>query len=903
MNKKVKTNYALLSVLTSALLLTGCGCAEQIGEGYTYNTYLETNPKTWNVHSWQTSDESYITGFTEIGFYDCILNDNKDGYKFVTEMASAFPKDVTKELSDEELEKYYAEKGNISSGYAWDIELNEKAVFENGDPITADDYIRSMQLQLDPKMGNFRADSYYASNLVIVNAERYYKQGTETIEALYSHIKTDGSFDSSNVCSDGMFYINLGRYTDYLYSFFKDDTERYLKDLLGSVDWSSQSQAFQLAATRIHEGVGNYLINFTEHEKPTDWEAVTSASQIKDEYWDRNIELGEFDTFEVMTRADLVDSKNLVRYTQKDLKDDLKLFVSTLGRGSDGTSGHWAWMYPLFGYVYNDFEQPWDGTDEEGYSTGVGLQKIDDYKIRLYLDKQISNLNLKFALSSNWLVHTETYEKLIVTTGGKKATNYASNSIDNYVAYGPYRLAKYENGKTINLEKNEKWYGYSDGQHVGQFQMTGIKTIIQSEHETVVQLFEQGKLDDLAMNKNDMKKYGNSSRKTTTYESYTQKISMNSNRSSLLKRQSDKKNKTILANDDFRKGLSLALNRNKFAADTTAGSKAFALLLNDLYLTDVELGEMYRNTRQGKSVYQNVYGKLGGDPYSADYVETALAESVNGYNFNMGVKYVAQALETELASTAEGSIKSGDTIHLDFRVYDNTSDTTIEMMKFITKALSDVVQAAVAKLKEQNADKYKDLTLDTFIETIKDENYYDTAKNGGYDFIFSIWGGAAINPYGLMQVYCDTEFESNCEFGFKGKQNSIFLEIDYNENGSIEANEKRSFHDWYTFLNNEFTEQDRESADFDQELYNKVHNEKLNILAGIEAGILNRFEAVPMVARGTSSLTSYKVENGSSTYISLVGYGGVRFLKFNYNDKEWNQLINSKEWTADIYAD
>ena len=28
MNKKVKTNYALLSVLTSALLLTGCGCAE-----------------------------------------------------------------------------------------------------------------------------------------------------------------------------------------------------------------------------------------------------------------------------------------------------------------------------------------------------------------------------------------------------------------------------------------------------------------------------------------------------------------------------------------------------------------------------------------------------------------------------------------------------------------------------------------------------------------------------------------------------------------------------------------------------------------------------------------------------------------------------------------------------------
>ena len=398
-----------------------------------------------------------------------------------------------------------------------------------------------------------------------------------------------------------------------------------------------------------------------------------------------------------------------------------------------------------------------------------------------------------------------------------------------------------------------------------------------------------------------MKKYGGSSRRTTTPESYTQKISMNSNRSSLLKRQVSGKNKTILANDNFRKGLSLAFDRNKFAGDCTAGSQAFTLLLNDLYLTDVELGEMYRHTEQGRGVYDAVYGKLGGDPYASDYEETALASSLNGYNFNMGVYYVAKGIQEELESTENGHLLKDDVIYLEFRVYDDTSETTIDMMNFLKDVLAKVVKGATDKLKEQEPEKFGDINITTYVEVVKDENYYDSAKVGSYDFIFSIWGGAAINPYGLMQVYCDSEFTSNCEFGFKGKQGSVYLEIDYNEDGVISGDERKSYHDWYTFLNNNFTEQDREADDFDQEEYDIVHRQKINILAGLEAGILNRFEAVPLLARGTSSLTSYKVENGSPNYISLVGYGGVRFLEFKYDDAEWYNLTHSAEWVADIY--
>ena len=77
------------------------------------------------------------------------------------------------------------------------------------------------------------------------------------------------------------------------------------------------------------------------------------------------------------------------------------------------------------------------------------------------------------------------------------------------------------------------------------------------------------------------------------------------------------------------------------------------------------------------------------------------------------------------------------------------------------------------------------------IQSQKDEDYYNTAKNGGYDLIFSTWGGAAINPYGLMQVYCDSTFDSCCEYGFKGKQNDVNIDIDANGNGTIDDGENK----------------------------------------------------------------------------------------------------------------
>lgn len=885
---KRKSMLALLTVFgfCATTSLTSCNntSSSDLGD-YVYNTYISTNPKTWNTHNWETSDESYITSYTEMGLYDTILNSTKDGYEIVCEMAAEMPIAVDPSNVDKEtIKKYYS--GNASDNEIWDIKLNQNAKWQDGTPITADDYIESMKLQLDPKYANYRADSYYNGNLVIANAENYFKSGRSTVESAYNYVdKTTGEY-TSEAGTDGTEYLNIGRESAFVNSIFSgssssSDSTNNLYLLFQQI-MITDTPANNLAATRITDAVKAFLLAGYSNESyyaknqgyydnhKSDWEKAKEEganSVSKDMLEDHpDIDFAEFDSNDIYVRKDASNSaitgSNAEKYSSELLKKDMNTIATGLGRY--GTTSNWGKTYGYrllaFVSVYNSNITSWDN---------VGLVKIDDYTIRFYLTKEIDELNLKFALSSNWLVKTDLYEKLTTTqASGTKQTSYATNSIDNYMAYGPYKLSKYESGKTINLVKNENWYGWTDGKHVGQYQMTGLNTEIITDHSTAMMLFKQGKLDDIDLTADDMKDFGNSGRLTTVYESYTTKVSFNTNRSKLFDRQKSaggNANKTILANTDFRKGLSLAINRKDFASQATAGSKAFTGLLNDLYLSDVNTGKKYRDTDQGKSVYNKVYGQMGGTTIGED---KPLAESAYGNNNALAIQYVAKAFNDEFASTEEGHLEKNSKISIEFRVYDNTSANTLASQTRLTEYWKNVVDGA-------NTICGSNVSIE--ITLVKDENYYDSAKQGNYDMIFSIWGGAQINPYGLMEVYCSNDFASCCEYGFKGQQSSTLLEIDADGDGKISSDENKSYNAWY------------------EEMTSSLNTtKKLNILAGLEAGILSRFEAIPIVARGTSSLTSFKVEQGSSNYVSLVGYGGIRFMTFNYTNTEWNNFVNSK---------
>ena len=899
----MKKTKLVLSSAALLMALTACGPTSQpsgpsgttsapsANEKFTYNGYLSASPKTWNVHTWEENTDSYIQSFTEMGLYDCIYNvdeNGKEGYKFVTEMAAEMPVPVSGLDIDDVTYEEMGYPGNIAPGMVWDIALNPNAVFENGEVINADTYVQSLERLLNPKMVNRRADSYYAGSLVIQNAERYFKQQNEIEEPAYKYIKdsTDGNPTDPNFASDGMYFLNLGAYTDYAESVFTglDPSSANFYTVLNNRSKSS-SDAVELAAQRITDAARYYCFHYVEHsEANEDWNKILEdgdPNSITDStLLDTYIDLYAFDDLEVHVRktkdvspkAD--DESTYEIYSRDALITDLQKFVRDIGNGRGAAGKAWNYLLPLHGRYFNDYTLDWKH---------VGIRKMGDYKIRLFLAKAITELDLLFALTGNWIVNVPLYDQLTQNMGGIKTTRWATDNASTYLAYGPYKLTYFKTDDSFTLTKNDKWYGYTDGAHEGQFQMTDLKVRVIKTHATVKEEFKKGTLDEFTLERADMAELGNSRRIQYTPESYTTKISFNSDRTRLASRSTSEVSKTLLANKDFRTGISLIINRKDLIKFTTAG-EASNYLLNSLYLTDVAKGEAYRSTTQAKGVYNAVYKELGG----ANGGE-ALAENLKGFNYEYGVSLMRKAYQEELAMSGDNYIKEGQRMEIEFRVFDDESETTKDLWNYLNNTFREAGS---------------EIGLDLSIKLVKDEDYYNSAKRGNFDMIFSTWGGAAINPWNLMQVYLDKSFDGNCEYGFAGQQDRHYLAIDVNGDGEISADENKTYHNWYNFLNDTHVEIIKEDDMSDEEfttLYNTRHNERLNILAGLEAGIISRFEAIPLYARNSADILSFKCDNITSTYINLIGYGGIRFMRFNYNDAEWANALASGTITYDSY--
>jgi len=85
------------------------------------------------------------------------------------------------------------------------------------------------------------------------------------------------------------------------------------------------------------------------------------------------------------------------------------------------------------------------------------------------------------------------------------------------------------------------------------------------------------------------------------------------------------------------------------------------------------------------------------------------------------------------------------------------------------------------------------------------------------------------------------------------KQDNENLWIDLNGDGEKGAGETKSYDAWYQEMNN-MTEGDYdELTDATRPAWEATHKKKLAILAGTEAGVINRFEAIPMTINGTSN--------------------------------------------------
>ncbi len=189
---------------------------------YTYLDWVSTLSANWNPHTYETSDQSYPIDYLTSGLYSFIFNDANnpvegrnpyEGYVIVPEMAASLPVDVTEKVK---AEGKFNIPASATSGYAYTIDLNPNATFEDGTKITADDYVESMKRLLDPKLQNYRAGGYYEGNFCISGAEMYANSGIASQVSVASAMGKDSLADMDAFLAA---YGDAEAYINWSYSF------------------------------------------------------------------------------------------------------------------------------------------------------------------------------------------------------------------------------------------------------------------------------------------------------------------------------------------------------------------------------------------------------------------------------------------------------------------------------------------------------------------------------------------------------------------------------------------------------------------------------------------------------------------------------------------------------------
>lgn len=468
----------------------------------------------------------------------------------------------------------------------------------------------------------------------------------------------------------------------------------------------------------------------------------------------------------------------------------------------------------------------------------VGFLKTGEYEITFIFKNPVDIFLLKYNLATNFIVKKDLYEA--------DKSSYGT-SAESYSSFGPYKLVTYLESRVIVLERNENWYGYTDGNHRGQYAATTVNCTVISDHAAAVSDFLSGKLDNLSLSASDMEKYGNSQYILFTPRDYTSKLSFNGDIEALKKRETEGVNKSILAYKDFRKAISLCIDREDFCRTCTANHTAGYGLLNYMYVCDPATGETYRDSAAAKEALCSLYGVKN-------------TAEITGYDLNTA-KELFEAAYTRCLE--DENISETDNIVLELSVPRDD-----EGMQKTVQYINDAIVSAVMGTPLEGR---VSVTLKA------DADFYENCRRGLTDIIISTWGGYAMDPYSIMESYCSND--KHYEYGFDASSEFLTLVL----NGEEIA---KTYTEWYESLSaGEYASADKDT--------------RLTILAGIEKGILSQYFTTPLYYRTTASLQGRKITNATETYVQNIGFGGIRYMKFNYSDEEWAVYVTESNHSFD----
>ena len=833
---------------------TICGSADPAAAAIskTYNLSSSSLPTMWNVLNYQSNDATTVTGYTEDGFYTFDYNEDKTGYKMVPAMALDFPEEIPMTAELAEKWGFEADKdGNYEAYHIWKVELRHDLKFDNGDPITAEDYIETAKRLLAPEAANYRADSLYSGNMVIHNAESYVKQGSVVAEPATKFF-SDFANKSGEFANDIVFDIEHS-YVGSLIVGYGYGTDKYLNAYGG---WNGLASALWglWNADDLNALTGKTWAEIAASEELTAiWNRVITPWQT-----DPDEELHFFSTEYVYPE---VSWDNVGLYA---LDDYTLVFV--LDKPLSGFYLHYSIGLPLVHVeTYDACASNEGGVYTNNYGTSVATYVgHGPYKLITHVADSI----LQFTKNQYWYGHSENnqFDETIYEATGivikqvvDEATRlqmFLKGELDSYglqeADMKDYQSSKY----TYYTEGDSTWF-----------------VALNPDEDGLEKAQEAAKPVNIG---------------------YVV-------------------NKTVLTIKEFRQALSFSLNRAEYQLTLDPVGSVGKALYSGMIISDPENGVTYRSTEQAKDAILAFWGltndvcpedcACGGLDHAYASKDEAI-ESITGYD-PTGAKVLfdqAYDIAVEKGLIPADAIASGNWEVQIMVGQPGTGSSTYYNKGY--EYLSKIWVEAVKGTKFEGHLTFKQSA------PLGSSGFSDYLKNNSIDLLFGVgWTGSALDPYSLMEAYVAPDYQYDP--GWDTSKAPLTIELPLTD-GAYDANGTPTklagyVYDWYETMVGEtktFVVVDAEGNPVKDAEGNEIFVDinagtsadptlRLIILAKVEQAVLEQYDMIPVGLDASASMKGARLEFETEEYVFGVGRGGLKYLDFTMTDAEWAAAVEA----------
>ena len=520
--------------------------------------------------------------------------------------------------------------------------------------------------------------------------------------------------------------------------------------------------------------------------------------------------------------------------------------------------------------------------------SGVGLYADGERDVVYVFEAAQSGYYLYAALTNFFLIKPDLYDNCLKETKTASGSVWSSSyntGVSNSPSYGPYKISSFQTDKSIRFVRNEKWFGYKDGNHkyvdpidgktYDMYQTTEIDCQVVAEEATAKRMFFAGELMTHSLSGEDFNQYRNSEFCHSYPGTGTYFLILNRYEDVIEKREDspdfDRSVKDIETQllDPFRKAVSLSIDRELFAGTLYPGSSGGYGLFSDSVIYDPDNLLYYRDTDEAMETLCSFYSV---DP--ADYPSLISAEeSITGYDQKAAGGYYQQAFNESLD---KGYITDNDG--------DGISDQTVTLLYSVsadddkTTRLVEYLNGVLSKASEGTG----------FENRIKIEKsapvgneWFSQFMNGLTDICFMSWNGGAMNPFSSIAVYTYPEYAVTANW-FDSSEEYMELEI----NGE---NVRLNLVQWTDALNGSEVISDGRSYNFGEGQADV--NVRLQILSALENRILETNDYIPLMCANTMALLSQQIYYPTDTYNPVMRFGGISYIRYNYDEKDWKEHV------------